>query len=165
VKVPPFGWIIPLGFTFDNLTTCASCRAEIAWTITKKGNRAPLNRDGISHFATCPAAADHRRKPTPPPPARPPRFDGATYVPVREAEPDSDRERLARQLDAVKAVLLDHEWHRLSELARRCGGSEAAVSARIRDLRKSRFGEYTITRRYVSRGLHEYRLEPVEGTR
>lgn len=60
---PPFGWVTPAGYTFDNLGTCSSCRAAIAWTYTAKSNRAPLDRDGVSHFATCPNAADHRRKP------------------------------------------------------------------------------------------------------
>ena len=53
-------------------TTCASCRAPIAWVVTAKGKRMPVNwparadadgvRRGESHFATCPEA-DAWRKP------------------------------------------------------------------------------------------------------
>ncbi|MCU0505702.1 MAG: hypothetical protein MUE82_08015 [Chloroflexi bacterium] len=60
-KTPPFGWSLPRGYEFENLSTCASCGAEIGWYFTNKGNRSPLNRDGISHFATCPSAAVHRK--------------------------------------------------------------------------------------------------------
>ena len=62
MATPPFGVTIPRGYEFDNMGRCASCQAPIVWTITAKGNRAPLDRDGVSHFATCPNAADHRRK-------------------------------------------------------------------------------------------------------
>ena len=66
---PPFGYTVPAGYTFDNISKCSSCAAPIMWCLTRKGNRAPLNPDGISHFATCPNAADHRRtKASPPPP-------------------------------------------------------------------------------------------------
>ena len=71
---PPFGVTIPDGYTYDNMGKCSSCGESIVWCHTRKGNRAPLNPDGISHFATCPNAADHRRpretKPSPPEPAR-----------------------------------------------------------------------------------------------
>ena len=39
------------------------------------------------------------------------------------------------------------------------GDPEASVSARLRDLRKKRFGSHIITRRYVSDGLWQYRWE------
>ena len=60
-SVPPFGVIVAKGYTFDNMAKCASCGADIAWCITTKGHRAPMNPGGESHFATCPNAADHRR--------------------------------------------------------------------------------------------------------
>lgn len=65
MKTPPFGWTIPKGYDFSNIAECSTCHADMAWCITPKGNSSPLNRDGISHFATCPQAADHRR-PKPP---------------------------------------------------------------------------------------------------
>lgn len=58
----PAGWVTPAGYTFDNASTCSTCRAPIQWTITAKGNRAPLDPDGKSHFATCPQAASHRKR-------------------------------------------------------------------------------------------------------
>ena len=81
-------------------------------------------------------------------------FDGATY------DPTQDKDRLGRQLRLVKAVMLDGAWHRLMELAEYTGGSEAAISARIRDLRKAKFGAFTVERRRVTgeKGLWEYRV-------
>ena len=81
-------------------------------------------------------------------------FKGVTY------EPQHDFLRLDTQLRRVRDVLLDCEWHTLSELQRRCGGSEAGVSARIRDLRHPEFGGYIIERRRAGpgRGLYEYRM-------
>lgn len=85
------------------------------------------------------------------------RFDGETYNPAR------DEARLTSQLDRVYAVMTDGRWRYLSEIAERVDGSEASVSARLRDLRKPRFGGYTIERRYVADGLWEYRMLPPYG--
>lgn len=86
-------------------------------------------------------------------------FDGATYVPERKDDPGSDRERLASQLNAVAQIMGDGKWHRLEELAQAIpGATTPSISARIRDLRKPRFGGHLISRRYVERGLFEYRL-------
>ena len=79
-------------------------------------------------------------------------FDGATYEPAR------DHDRLHAQLSRVFDVLKDRQWHTLGELAGRTGDPEASISARIRDLRKDKFGGHVIDRRYVERGLFEYRL-------
>lgn len=81
-----------------------------------------------------------------------PTFDGKTFDQQR------DGKRLGSQLDSVKALMLDGKWHQLPELVNRCGGTEASVSARLRDLRKEKFGGYTIDRRYVKHGIFEYRL-------
>lgn len=80
------------------------------------------------------------------------RFDGETYVAER------DGERLGAQLVAVRDALLDHRWHTLADLALAARASEASVSARIRDLRKRRFGAYVVEREYVARGLWRYRI-------
>lgn len=40
---------------------CRSCGAPVLWVMTKGGKRAPLDRDGHSHFATCPQADQWRR--------------------------------------------------------------------------------------------------------
>jgi hypothetical protein len=79
-------------------------------------------------------------------------FGGETY------EPERDHDRLARQLRAVRLLMLDHEWRTLGEIAAVVGAPEASVSARLRDLRKDKFGGYIVERRYVYRGLFEYRV-------
>lgn len=81
-----------------------------------------------------------------------PQFDGATF------QPERDGERLTRQLDRVKELMLDGQWRSLPQIAALVGGSEAGVSARLRDLRKPRNGAYTVNRRHVEDGLHEYQV-------
>jgi len=80
-------------------------------------------------------------------------FDGATY------EPNRDGNRLRSQLQRVRVLMLDGHWRTLPEIAQRIGGSEAAVSARLRDLRKERNGGYTVNRRHIENGLFEYQVE------
>lgn len=53
---------IPEGYTFSGRGTCRSCGVPIVWAVTAKGRAAPLNLDGISHYATCPQAATWRKK-------------------------------------------------------------------------------------------------------
>lgn len=79
-------------------------------------------------------------------------FDGVTYVKER------DEERLTGQLRQVAAAMSGGHWYTLKELTERCNGSEAAISARLRDLRKERFGSNYIESRFVSKGLWEYRM-------
>jgi hypothetical protein len=57
------GWTVPEGWKPDNVGRCRSCDAEILWCWTPANRKAPVNRDGISHFATCPAAGQWRKKP------------------------------------------------------------------------------------------------------
>ena len=61
---PPPGVTIAPGHTFVNEGVCSTCGDAIVWCLTTKGNRAPFNPDGVSHFATCPQAGDHRRRRT-----------------------------------------------------------------------------------------------------
>ena len=79
-------------------------------------------------------------------------FDGKTY------NRRLDHTRLSTLLERVHAVMSDGKWHRLSELTGRCGGSEASVSARIRDLRKEKFGGFEVERKCLDGGLWLYRL-------
>jgi len=79
-------------------------------------------------------------------------FDGYTY------EPPHDESRLRTQLWRVFVAMTDEREHTLAELAEATGGSEAGVSARLRDLRKERFGNWVIERRRVAGGLFSYRL-------
>ena len=83
---------------------------------------------------------------------RAPSFGGKTYVPAR------DGNRLRRQLFAVKGVMADGKPHTLREISALVSAPEASVSARLRDLRKPQFGNHTISRRFIERGLFEYRM-------
>jgi hypothetical protein len=82
-------------------------------------------------------------------------FDGVTIV------PEFDRIRLGKQLRRVLQCLLIGDWLTLAEIRHRTRDPEASISARIRDLRKPKFGGHTIDRRRrgePSDGLWEYRL-------
>jgi len=82
-----------------------------------------------------------------------PHFDGDTY------EPGEDYQRLGTLLERVLAFMLDHKWHTLQEIHKATQpGTEASVSARLRDLRKPKHGSYTVDRERVCRGLHHYRI-------
>ncbi len=80
------------------------------------------------------------------------RFDGETY------DHERDGARLTGQHGRVWSVLSDGEWHTLSDIARSTGDPEASVSARLRDLRKPKFGAHNVNREYVKSGLHRYQL-------
>jgi hypothetical protein len=83
------------------------------------------------------------------------RFDGQTFDRARDAD------RLGCQLASVRAWMLAHQWQTLAEIARGVGYSDAAVasvSARLRDLRKRRFGGYAVERRRRTTGTWEYRV-------
>lgn len=70
-----------------------------------------------------------------------------------------DGPRLDRLLDRVKHFMLSGEWRTLGEISAACGGSEASVSARLRDLRNQY--KYTIERKRIGEpgsGLFAYRL-------
>jgi hypothetical protein len=79
-------------------------------------------------------------------------FDGKTYDAAR------DGDRLNAQLGRVFHAMRDSDWWTLAQLSCATGDPEGSVSARIRDLRKPKFGGHLMERRYVSAGLWEYRL-------
>jgi hypothetical protein len=81
-------------------------------------------------------------------------FDGATFDIGR------DEARLGRQLDRALALMQDGAWRTLRQIADAAGGSEASVSARLRDLRKFRFGAYRVLRQDRGGGLWVYRVLP-----
>lgn len=87
-----------------------------------------------------------------------PHFDGETF------EPKLDAARLGSQLKAVEQILLDGQWHTIPQVAlalrkKALSCTEASISARIRDLRKARFGGYDVQRQRSNRdGLFEYRI-------
>ena len=80
-------------------------------------------------------------------------FDGITIDDAR------DNGRLNKQLAAVRAVALGTPgWFTLREMANMTGAPEASVSARLRDLRKPKFGGHNVERKYLERGLWAYRV-------
>lgn len=79
-------------------------------------------------------------------------FDGETI------DPDLDNSRLGVQFAAVRALMLDGQWRTLADISALAHAPEASVSARLRDLRKPRFGAKTVERRRRGEGLWEYRL-------
>lgn len=80
------------------------------------------------------------------------RFDGSTY----DAKRDSNR--LGDQYLRVLNAMSDGKWHTLNELSEQTGDGIASISARLRDMRKERFGSHKVEREYVGGGLFQYRL-------
>lgn len=83
-----------------------------------------------------------------------PHFDGDTI----EA---ADVPRLSGHLERVAKLMRDGRWRTLQEIAEHVECSEASASARLRDLRKPRFGGHRVDRRrHAGRpGLWSYRVE------
>lgn len=79
-------------------------------------------------------------------------FDGRTYDHAR------DGARLGDQMCSVLSLMADGKFRTLAEIASQTNAPEASVSARLRDLRKPRFGGHTVNRSYVQRGLYQYQL-------
>ena len=79
-------------------------------------------------------------------------FDGNTF------DKNKDGRRLANQLRAVYDIMSDGQWHTLDQIERITGYEKQSISARLRDLRKTRFGSHTIERRRFTAGVYEYRL-------
>jgi hypothetical protein len=85
------------------------------------------------------------------------RFDGNTF------ESPLDAERLETLLDRVRNLMEDGRWRTYAEIRAVTGGSEGGIGARLRDLRKPRFGNRIVEHRRrgePEEGLWEYRLEP-----
>lgn len=84
-------------------------------------------------------------------------FDGETY------DPEQDRARLTGQMLRVFDVMCDGLFRTPDEIMRATGDrSSASITARLRDMRKDKFGGHTVHRQRRgkgSEGVHEYRLE------
>ena len=93
---------------------------------------------------------------TPTMPEQPSIFDG----PFLTAEDDP---RLKSQLNRVFEYLRDGEPRTLGQIHQAVGGSITGVSARIRDLRKKRFGGYDVETVNHGGGVFTYRLVPANG--
>jgi hypothetical protein len=80
-------------------------------------------------------------------------FDGATVLGI-------DSPRLAGQLAKVYELMKDGQYRTLAQIASAAGCLETSASARLRDLRKARFGNHAVESRRVegTTALYEYRL-------
>lgn len=79
-------------------------------------------------------------------------FDGDTYDHKR------DGSRLSGQYERVFDAMKDGRWRTLDDIWLATNCPQASISARLRDMRKERFGGHTVDRRYVANGEWEYRL-------
>lgn len=87
-------------------------------------------------------------------------FDGHTY------DRNADHFRLATSLERVRQVMLDGQWRTLRTIADAVGASEAGVSARLRDLRKGKYGAHRVESRRAAAddgGLWVYRVDVSNG--
>ena len=90
---------------------------------------------------------------TPFPTPKPERaFDGATYDHAR------DHARLKGQLEAVYDFMKDGHWRTLGCIAAYLRAPDSSISARLRDLRKPKYGGHKVERRYQVGGIWEYRV-------
>jgi len=76
--------------------------------------------------------------------------------------PALDGERLKSQLGKVFRLMSDGRWRTLAQIREQIGcGSEAGISARLRDLRKA--GHVVLRQRVRATGLWVYKLVPRSG--
>ncbi len=78
--------------------------------------------------------------------------DGETFDRAR------DGARLDGQAADVFRLMRDGQWRALAMISAATGHPEASVSARLRDLRRPKFGGFTVEHRHVSKGLWQYRV-------
>lgn len=79
-------------------------------------------------------------------------FDGADYQPTR------DDARLTVQFDRIFALMRDGVPRTLAQIEYATNAPAASASAQLRHMRKPRFGQHTVTREYVGKGLYTYQL-------
>ncbi len=92
-----------------------------------------------------------KRKPVPPD-----QRGGETFDHNRDAP------RRKRQAASVLDLMIDGKWRTRKQIAGETGEPEASVSARLRDLRKDRFGGWQVDREHIARGLWQYRVRRPE---
>ena len=80
------------------------------------------------------------------------RFNGSDYDHERDAP------RLSNQYKRVFELMQDGEWRTLREIANLTSDPEASVSAQLRHMRKKRFGNHVVDKKYIENGLYYYRL-------
>ena len=86
-------------------------------------------------------------------PERQPKFDGKAFDVVADAD------RLGQQLETIRSYMLGRsDWRSLLEIERDTGVLTASAGARLRDLRKRKFGAFDVQRRRRDGGTYEYRI-------
>jgi hypothetical protein len=73
----------------------------------------------------------------------------------------ADLDRVTNQRIAVKKLMADGKWRTVLDITATLGYTPVsipAIGARLRDLRKARYGAYTVNRRKVGIGLFEFQL-------
>ena len=78
--------------------------------------------------------------------------DGETFDRAR------DLDRLDNAMGRIYARMKDRNWYTLADLASAGECSEACASARIRDLRKKKFGGFFVDKANCGDGLWKYRF-------
>lgn len=87
-----------------------------------------------------------------------------TYGP--DYDEDLDGERVAKQHERIRDLMLDGSWRTLDDIAEHTGDPASSISAQLRHLRKTRFGGYAVEKRRrgdEKGGLWEYQVRPGEG--
>lgn len=67
------------------------------------------------------------------------------------------RERL---VEKCRLLMADGDWWTIPTMAAALPCSQTGASARIRDLRKVRFGSHTVVKKRIGGGLYAYRMIP-----
>lgn len=80
-------------------------------------------------------------------------FGGSTY------EPSHDYARLTQQLKDVFDLMKDGRWRTIGEICDHLPTyPQQSISARLRDLRKEKYGAHTVDRERVAGGMFQYRV-------
>ena len=82
-------------------------------------------------------------------------FQGKTF------DKTADGPRLTRQLDKVFHLMHDGCWRTLAAVNMVVPGTETAISARLRDIRKSKYPGWTMESRRLKGGQWIYRVLPI----
>ena len=85
------------------------------------------------------------------------KFDGSTY------DHERDSARLSIQFLRVFSLMEDGKSRTLDDISQITGDPTASISARLRDMRKPRFGSHKVTREYLGDGLYSYTLSVNDG--
>jgi len=73
----------------------------------------------------------------------------------------TDKKRLGGQREQIRIVMVDGAWRSLPDLAAAIFAADSSIpsiSARLRDLRKAKFGSYILDKREPRAGYFEYQL-------